>query len=105
MERGIKTNQDLAHYLLEEWDIATLPGSVFGESPEALRLRLSTSLLCHEETASPDEREAVLWEVLDQADALPPAGEAGGPVLALPVLERAQARLAEVIHFISPPGL
>jgi aspartate aminotransferase len=101
MKRGIKTNQDLAHYLLEEWDIATLPGSVFGEPPDALRLRLSTSLLCHEETASPDERAAVLWELLDQADTLPPAGEAEGSVLALPVLERAQARLTEVIHNFS----
>jgi aspartate/methionine/tyrosine aminotransferase len=100
LERGIKTNQDLAHYLLEEWDIATLPGSVFGELPEALRLRLSTSLLCHEDTASPGEREAVLWSLLDQADALPPAGETGGPVLALPVLERTQVRLTEVIHFL-----
>jgi hypothetical protein len=102
MERGITTNQDLADYLLEEWDIATLPGSVFGEPPEALRLRLSTSLLClPEDTASPDERETVLWRLLGQVDALPQAGETGGAVLPLPALERAQARLAEVMHFLS----
>lgn len=105
MERGIKTNQDLAGYLLEKWDIATLPGSVFGEPPDALRLRLSTSLLCHEDTTSRDEREAVLWGLLDQADALPPLGERGEPVLALPMLEQAQARLTEVMNSISPPEL
>ncbi len=105
LEQGIKTNQDLAGYLLEEWDIATLPGSVFGEPPETLRLRLSTSLLCHEDTASRDEREAMLWGLLDQADALPPPGERGEPVLALPVLEQAQARLMKVMDSISPPEL
>src|SRR5207244_5090187 len=45
MQRGIGTSQELAHYLLDEWDIATLPGMVFGEQPEALRLRMATSLL------------------------------------------------------------
>jgi aspartate aminotransferase len=44
---GIKTGSELVHYLLEEWDIATLPSSAFGEPKESLRLRLSTSLLCH----------------------------------------------------------
>ncbi len=105
MERGIRTSPELAHYLLKEWDIATLPGFVFGEPPEALRLRLSTSLLCEPvEVASSDEREAALWRLLDQADALPPVGEAGGPALPLPALERAQTRLAEVIHFLDMHG-
>src|SRR6266849_4483422 len=68
---GIKTGTELAHYLLEEWDIATLPGSAFGEPPESLRLRLSTSLLCLPGyAASPFEREAALWRLLAQAEEL-----------------------------------
>src|SRR5713226_3462013 len=99
LERGIRTSQELAHYLLEEWDIATLPGSVFDEEPLALRLRLATSLLCEpEHVASQEEREAALWRVLDQAEALRPTGEKRQPTLSLPALERAQARWTEVIH-------
>src|SRR5437660_6368269 len=68
---GIKTGSELVHYLLEEWDIATLPGSSFGEPPESLRLRLSTSLLCLPEHAtSPFERETALWEMLSKTEAL-----------------------------------
>jgi aspartate/methionine/tyrosine aminotransferase len=99
LEWGIRTSQELAHYLLEEWDIATLPGSVFNEEPLALRLRLSTSLLCEpENAASEEEREAALWRMLDQAEALVPTGMNQPGMLSLPALERAQARLTEVIH-------
>jgi len=99
IELGIKTGKELAHYLLEEWDIATLPGSAFGESPESFRLRLSTSLLCLPgDTASQFEREAALWSLLAQAEELRLQTEV---TLAMPVLERAQARLMEVIHFLN----
>jgi aspartate/methionine/tyrosine aminotransferase len=98
-EQGITTGTDFTQYLLEQWDIATLPGSAFGEKPESLRLRLSTSLLClPEDVTSADERETTLWRLLDQVDALPLPGEA--PML-LPALERAQSRLTEVIHFLN----
>ncbi len=98
LERGIRTSQELAHYLLEKWDIATLPGLVFNEEPLALRLRLSTSLLCEpEHAASEEEREAALWRALDQAEVLEPTG-VKQHVISLPALERAQARLTEVIH-------
>ncbi|HEX9132839.1 MAG TPA: aminotransferase class I/II-fold pyridoxal phosphate-dependent enzyme, partial [Ktedonobacteraceae bacterium] len=98
MEQGIRTGAELVRYLLEEWDIATLPGSAFGEAAESLRLRLSTSLLCQPgDAASLDEREAALWRLLDQAEALPLPGETAFP---LPALERAQARLTEVIHYL-----
>lgn len=97
--KGIKTATELANYLLEEWDIATLPGSEFGESPESLRLRLSTSLLCLPgDTVSPDEREAALWRLLAQAEKLRLQSEV---TLSMPALERAQARLTEVIHFLN----
>lgn len=42
-ERGITTSVDLAEQLLEEFAIAVLPGSAFGD--DALRVRLATSLL------------------------------------------------------------
>jgi aspartate aminotransferase len=99
LERGISTSQELAHYLLEKWDIATLPGSVFNEEPLALRLRLSTSLLCEPEyAASEEEREAALWRILDQAETLVPTGVEQQCMLTFPALERAKARLTEVIH-------
>jgi aspartate aminotransferase len=96
---AIKTGTELAHYLLEEWDIATLPGSVFGEHPESLRLRLSTSLLCLQEHAtSPFERDAALWEMLSKAEEL----HLGSNVsLSTPALEHAQARLSEVIQHLN----
>jgi aspartate/methionine/tyrosine aminotransferase len=95
--RGIHTSADLARVLLDHWDIATLPASEFGERPDALRLRLATSLLYVEESRSGEERAAALWSLLEQADALPAADPAAGAPLALPALERAQARLSEFI--------
>ena len=95
---GIKTGSELVNYLLEEWDIATLPGSAFGEPPESLRLRLSTSLLCLPvHVSSPLERETALWEILSKAEALHFNSDV---TLSMPALERAQARLMEAIqHF------
>jgi hypothetical protein len=42
----VTTAAGLARLLLRRYGAATLPGSAFGESPSALRLRLATSLLC-----------------------------------------------------------
>lgn len=42
---GISDGPGLARVLLEELDVATLPGSAFGDHREALRLRVATSLL------------------------------------------------------------
>jgi len=99
MKRGIGTSQELARYLLDEWDIATLPGTAFGEQPEALRLRMATSLLySSEEASSADEREAALWRLLERADELSSTGYAHGP--ALLSLERAQERLTEFVGFL-----
>jgi len=39
--RKLTTSTELADYLLEQHAIVTLPGSAFGESPSAMRLRLS----------------------------------------------------------------
>jgi len=96
---GIKTGSELVHYLLEEWDIATLPGSTFGEPPESLRLRLSTSLLCLPiHTSSPSERETTLWEMLSKAEELSLESDV---TLSMPALELAEARLTEVIQHLN----
>ncbi|MBO0779841.1 MAG: aminotransferase class I/II-fold pyridoxal phosphate-dependent enzyme [Ktedonobacteraceae bacterium] len=83
--RGVETSQDLAHYLLAEWDTATLPGTAFQEEPTALRLRLATSALCEPRPAvSDEEREAALFHLLDQEETLFERRPA------FPLLERAQ---------------
>jgi aspartate aminotransferase len=67
-KRGVKTSKDLSNYLLDEWKIAALPGSAFNEDPSALRLRLSTSMLCEpKHSGSGEAREKALWKILDQA--------------------------------------
>jgi aspartate/methionine/tyrosine aminotransferase len=43
--RNVRTCQDLAIHLLENYEIALLPGASFGDDPHALALRLSTSYL------------------------------------------------------------
>ncbi|SRR6266851_666531 len=98
-ERGVKTGQELAHYLLDQWDIAALPGSAFGEQPEALRLRLATSMLYNPVGAHTTlEREAALWGLLDLADTVSLPDHTSGPDLPLPMLERAQAKLTEFVR-------
>ncbi|HVB62157.1 MAG TPA: aminotransferase class I/II-fold pyridoxal phosphate-dependent enzyme [Ktedonobacteraceae bacterium] len=101
---NIHTSDDLARYLLDTWDIATLPGSAFAEHPSALRLRLATSLLYAPlDARSPAEHEAALWQLLDQADTIV-ATETGYTLatpLALPALARAQARLTEFAHSLA----
>ncbi len=95
---GITTGSELVRYLLEEWGIATLPGSAFGEASDSLRLRLSTSMLCLPlQTTSSLERETALWELLAKADVLHSNGDAAH---SMPALERAQARITEVIQHL-----
>jgi aspartate/methionine/tyrosine aminotransferase len=43
--RGVQTSDDLSVFLLEKYELATLPGSAFGGSPDDLSLRLSSSYL------------------------------------------------------------
>ncbi|NOX62793.1 MAG: aminotransferase class I/II-fold pyridoxal phosphate-dependent enzyme [Chloroflexi bacterium] len=54
---GVNTSAELAVYLLEKYQLATLPGSVFGAPAEDLSLRLSTSYLDME---TPERAQAVL---------------------------------------------
>lgn len=54
---GVRTGDDLATLLLDQYGAGTLPGSAFGESPSCLRLRLATSMLYGDTDA---EREQAL---------------------------------------------
>src|SRR6266699_745120 len=101
-----RARRELSHYLLDKWDIATLPGSAFGEQPEVLRLRLATSMLYSPGSAhAAPEHEASLWRLLDLADTVSPLDHANGPALPLPMLERAQARLTELIRDLGVPSV
>jgi aspartate aminotransferase len=42
---GVDTSAELAALLLDRYGVGVLPGSAFGDAPEALRLRVATSLL------------------------------------------------------------
>ena len=55
--RGVHTSDDLAAYLLEHYQLATLPGTAFGAPAEQLSLRLATSYLDME---TDDDAAAVL---------------------------------------------
>ena len=59
--RGVDTSIDLARYLLDEWQIATLPGSDFGTPVTELSLRLSTSYVDLET----DEKAAKMIKLAD----------------------------------------
>jgi aspartate aminotransferase len=94
---SVRTGEDLAHVLLERFDVATLPGSAFGEHPERLTLRIATSMLYGEgdqrETAlrSPDpvrlpwiaarldQLETALGGLLDRTGYADAAGVSGSP--------------------------
>lgn len=63
--RGVRTSAELAHHLLEEYQIATLPGSAFGAPAEDLSLRLASSYL---DVATPAAGEALLAAYRADAD-------------------------------------
>jgi aspartate aminotransferase len=98
---GVSTSEELARYLLDEWDIATLPGSAFGEEPEALRLRLATSLLYTPDDArSQEEQDEALWKLLAMADTLTLEEQGAPSSIVLPLLERTQDRLKEFVRYL-----
>ncbi|GAA3735945.1 aspartate aminotransferase [Spinactinospora alkalitolerans] len=45
LERGVTTGPELARFLLDTYGMGVLPAAEFGESGDALRLRVATSLL------------------------------------------------------------
>jgi aspartate/methionine/tyrosine aminotransferase len=105
--RDIATSEALARYLLDEFDIATLPGTAFGDSPEALRLRLATSMLYARPTqTTAEERENGLWALLERADDLTPdqlgspvgAATTGSGKIDLPLLDAVEERFAAFVR-------
>ncbi len=62
---GIRTDTQLAMFLLDKFKLATLPGSVFGAPPEALTLRLSSSYLDMETT---EQAQAIVDKALEGID-------------------------------------
>ena len=99
LQRGVSTSEQLAHYLLDRWDIAALPGTAFGEEPRALRLRLATSMLyTPEESQSESEREAALRVMLAQVEKWPEGDTHDEMALEMPALEHARTRLGEFIR-------
>ena len=91
LKRGVRTSKELSYYLLDEWNIATLPASEFGEDQNILRLRLSTNKLCEPEKGiSGKKREDFLWNLLHSVE-----NKDFNPDL--PVLKFAQERWTKVI--------
>jgi aspartate aminotransferase len=60
--RGVHTCEDLATYFLENYELATLPGSAFGCQSQELCLRLSSSYM----DAGTDEKAVALVEVFKE---------------------------------------
>ncbi len=105
--RGVSNSEALARYLLDEFDIATLPGTAFGDRPEALRLRLATSMLYARHTPSSEEElERALWALLERTDDLTPdqfGGSLGATRMAtgiidLPLLDAVEERFATFVR-------
>jgi aspartate aminotransferase len=80
----VTTSEGLAALLLDRYGAGTLPGSAFGERPEALRLRLATGLLYGDSEA---RQEAAL---------------AAEDPLSLPWIAAQLARLAEILADLAP---
>jgi aspartate aminotransferase len=81
---GVTTGAGLAGLLLDRYGAGTLPGSVFGEPDEALRLRLATGLLYGD---NDEQQEAAL---------------AAADPLALPWIAAELARLGEILADLAP---
>jgi aspartate aminotransferase len=82
--RGMHTGPDLAQHLISRYGMGTLPASAFGESEDALRLRLATGMI-YGDTDS--QREAALT--------------APDPVI-LPPIATALGRLSEILADLGP---
>jgi len=80
----VTTSAGLARLLLERYGAGTLPGSAFGESAGALRLRLATGLLY----GDTDERQEAALVAADP--------------LALPWIADQLTRLQEILSDLGP---
>jgi aspartate aminotransferase len=104
LARGVRTSQELASYLSDTWGIATLPGTAFGEPPEALRLRLVTSRLYRAKGTSAEEQEELLWHLLERASTEALSGQENWLTSSLPLIGETEARLAALVESLGAPG-
>ncbi len=104
LARGVRTSQELASYLSETWGIATLPGTAFGEPPDALRLRLVTSRLYRAKKTSAQEQDELLWHLLEQASTGTLSGQENWLTSSLPLVGETEARLAELVESLGALG-
>lgn len=94
---GIRTSQQLSHWLVEECGIAALPGSAFGEDDEGLqgdryRLRMATSYLFFRDEKA---RYTKGYELIENAMVENPAA-----LGQLPMLDRAISALKAAVEKI-----
>jgi aspartate aminotransferase len=82
--KGIHTGTDLSRHLISKYGMGAIPASAFGESDDALRLRLATAMIYGDTDA---QREAALI--------------APDP-LKLPPIAAALARLSEILADLGP---
>jgi aspartate/methionine/tyrosine aminotransferase len=95
-QKGIDSSDDLAKHLLDEYELATLPGSAFGSPPGDLSLRLSSSYL---DTGTDAEAAGLVQAFEEDPD---PAKFIENHH---PELREASARLAEFAAALGPnPG-
>lgn len=83
-EHGVSTGAELTALLLEDYGLGVLPGSEFGDSPDALRMRVATSQLYGET----DDQRATALESDDPLD--------------LPWIADHLDRLSEVLEQVGP---
>ncbi|KIH99984.1 aminotransferase [Streptomonospora alba] len=83
-EHGVTTGAELTALLLEDYGLGVLPGSEFGDSPDALRMRVATSQLYGET----DDQRATALESDDPLD--------------LPWIADHLDRLSEVLEQVGP---
>lgn len=92
--RGVTTSAALARYLLDEYDLAALPGTAFGDRPEMLRLRLATSMLY----GGRGQNDAALWALLERTDDLTAnSSPTRRGETELPLLDRVEQRFAAFV--------
>ncbi|MFC5183762.1 pyridoxal phosphate-dependent aminotransferase [Actinomadura harenae] len=86
-DHGVTTGAELTGLLLERYGVGVLPGSAFGDAPEALRMRVAPSLLY----GADDEQRLAALESRDPAS--------------LPWIAAALDRLSEVLSDLTRDAL
>jgi aspartate aminotransferase len=99
-QEGIETSEQLALYLLDKWNIATLPGSEFGDKPENLSLRLATSMLFGDDGESNLQSENLFWSLHAGAQCLNRDANNGAQSV-FPALNKTVERFTQFVQTIA----